>query len=145
MHDYAQNNLHTFEELTTLQLLVGLIVVRGNCSVQGFSRSETVGLPSDKAWKKAPPQPRFVYLLSFGQSLDACGMIMLFDPIDIQQLSQDSLTLLFDITSDYTKYIKKKVDPKAFISFWPWESGKTIKFPKTTVSLNYLFNQITHT
>ncbi len=23
--------------------------------------------------------------------------------------------------------------------------GKTVKFPQTTVSLNYLFNQITHT
>lgn len=34
-------------------------------------------------------------------------MIMLLDPIDTQLLSQDSLILLFDITSDYTKYIKK--------------------------------------
>ncbi len=32
---------------------------------------------------------------------------MLFDPIDTPQLSQDCLILLFDITSDYTKYIQK--------------------------------------
>ncbi len=50
----------------------------------------------------------FVYLFSFTQYLDAYGiMIMLFDPTDTQQLSQDSLILLFVITSDYTKYIKK--------------------------------------
>ncbi len=68
---------------------------------QGFSKSETVGLPSDKAWKKAP-RP-LVYLLSFTQFLDAYGiMFMLFDPIDTKQLSQDSLILQFDITSDYT-------------------------------------------
>ncbi len=55
--------------------------------VQGFSKSET------------PP----LYLLSFAQFLDAYGiMIILFDPIDTQQLSQESLILLFDITSDYT-------------------------------------------
>ncbi len=54
-------------------------------------------------------------------------VIMLFDPIDTQQLSQDSLILLFDITSDNTKYIKK-VCPKAFISFW--ESGKNSKIPQ---------------
>ncbi len=73
--------------------------------VQGFSKSETMGLPSDKAWKKAPPHAQLVYLLSFAQFLDTYGiMIMLFDPIDTQQLSQDSLILLFDITSDYTYY-----------------------------------------
>ncbi len=68
----------------------------------------TLGLPSDKAWEKVPPHPSLLYLLSFTQFLDASGiMIMLFDLIDTQQLSQDSLILLFDMTSDYTKYIKK--------------------------------------
>ncbi len=69
-------------------------------------------------------------------------MIILFDPINAQQLSQDSLILLFDITSDYTKYIKK-VCPKAFISFWLWESGKNTKIPQN-YCIYYLFNQITH-
>ncbi len=36
-------------------------------------------------------------------------MIILFDPIDTQQLSQARLILLFDITSDYTNYIKKSL------------------------------------
>ncbi len=91
--------------------------VCANTSSIGVFKSETVGLPSDKAWKKAPPQTPLVYLLSFAQFLDAYGIvIMLFDPIDTQELSQDSLILLFDVTLDYTKYIKK-VCPKAFISF----------------------------
>ncbi len=60
---------------------------------QGFSKSETVGLPSHKALEKGALSPGI--------------MIMLFDLIDTQQLSQDSLILLFDMTSDYTKYIKK--------------------------------------
>ncbi len=55
---------------------------------------------------------------------------MLFDPIDTQQLSQDSLILQFDITSDYTKY-RKKVCPK----FLTNKVGKTVNYPKTTVSL----------
>ncbi len=64
------------------------------CMDQGFSKSETVGLLSDKAWKKAPPT---VYLLSFAQFLDAYGiMIILFNPTDTQQLSQDSLIVLTD-------------------------------------------------
>ncbi len=56
-------------------------------------------------------------LVSFAQFLYTCGiMIMLFGPIDTQQLSQDSLILQFDITSDYTEYIKE-VCPKAFSAF----------------------------
>ncbi len=51
-----------------------------NAIYHGFSLSETVGLPSDKAWKKAPPHPPLVYLLSFNQFLYAYGIvIMLFD------------------------------------------------------------------
>lgn len=55
---------------------------------QGILKSETVGLPSDKARKKAHPHPLSqIYLVSFAQSLDAYGiMIMLFDPIDTKQL-----------------------------------------------------------
>ncbi len=108
---------------------------------QGFSKSDTVGTPSDKAWKKVPPQPPLVYLLSFTEFLDTYGM--LFDLIDTQQLCQDSLILLFDKTSDYTKYIKN-VCPNTFISFWLCESQRSSKIPQNTVSLNYLFNQITH-
>ncbi len=65
---------------------------------QGFSQSEAVGLPSGEAWKNVSLPPS-VYLLSFAQFLDACGvMIMLFDPTDTRHLSQDCLILLFDIT-----------------------------------------------
>ncbi len=67
--------------------------------MQEFSKSETVGLPSDEACNAVP-----LYLLTFTRFLDAYGIvIMLFDPIDAQQLSQESLILRFD----YTKYIKK--------------------------------------
>lgn len=48
-----------------------------------------------------------------------------------QQLSQDSLISLFDITSEYIK----KVCPKSLITF--------CAIPQT-VTLNYLFNQIKH-
>ena len=44
---------------------------------QGFSKSETVGLPSDKAWMTEP-----VYLFSFSQFLDVYGIIMLLDSTD---------------------------------------------------------------
>ena len=73
-------------------------------------------------------------------------MIMLFDPIDTKQLSQDSLMLLLDITSDLTKYIKKKVCPKAYISLWLQESGTNCKIPQNygiTISLKNIFNHIT--
>ncbi len=63
-------------------------------------------------------------------------MITLFDPIDTQQLSQDSLILRFDRTSDYTKYIKK-VCPKAFISFWLWENGKN-----SEITQNYCISEL---
>lgn len=57
-------------------------------------------------------------------------MIMLFDSTDTQQLSQESLILLFAITSDRTKYIKK-VHLKASISFWLRES----KIPHSFIEL----------
>ena len=46
---------------------------------------------------------------------------MLFDAIDTQQLSQDSLILLFDIT-DYTKYIKKEKFIYFFLILGIWEN-----------------------
>lgn len=59
--------------------------------------------------------PPLVYLLSFAQFLDIYGiMIMWFDPIDTQQLSQDSLILPLNL---YVKNIKTGLF-KTFISFW---------------------------
>ena len=44
---------------------------------------ETVGLLSDKAWKKQLQHSFLVNLLSLAQFLDAYGIvIMLFDPVD---------------------------------------------------------------
>lgn len=57
---------------------------------QEFSKCETVGFPSDKAWRKAPPHPSLVYLLHFVQSLDAYMItIMLCDPVATRQLGQN--------------------------------------------------------
>lgn len=62
-----------------------------------------------------------------------------------QQLSQERLMLLFDITN--TKYIKK-VCPEEFISFWFWvfwESEKNSKIPQNysiCEPVKNLFNQI---
>lgn len=81
---------------------------------QGSSKSGTVDLPSDKAWKKMI-------------------IIMLFDGTDANQLSENSLLFLFDLTSNYTKNIKS-VCPKAFISLWLWERGRNSQIPP-----NYLF------
>lgn len=76
--------------------------------------------------------------------MDAYGiMIMLSDPVDTQQLGQDSLILLFDLTSDCTE-IHKEVCPEVLVSDSGKVGKKTVKFPKTTVSLNHLFNQTTH-
>ncbi len=69
-----------------------------NAVMQEFSKSETVGLPSDEACNAVP-----LYLLTFIRFLDAYGIvIMSFDRIDARQLSQDNLILQSDITSDYT-------------------------------------------
>ncbi len=89
-----------------------MVVVR-----EGFSPLTTIIKErSITGAKGLPPHSPLVYLLSFPQFLDAYGiMIMLFDHTDAQQRSQDSL-ILFDITSDYNKHLKK-VCPKAFISF----------------------------
>ncbi len=45
--------------------------------VYGIRQSETVGLPSDKAWKKVTPHLSLVYLLSFAQFLDAYGIMII--------------------------------------------------------------------
>ena len=80
------------------------------------------------------PSTPLVYFLSFTQFLDACGIMIIFsDSIDTQQLSQDSLILLFD----WTKYMKRSVWGSLLVS-------ETVKFPRPTMSLNYLCNQITH-
>lgn len=66
---------------------------------QGFSESDTAGLPSDTTWNQAPPSP-FAFLTYFAQFLDVYEIIiMLFDLADIQQLSQGSIILLFHIRS----------------------------------------------
>lgn len=79
------------------------------------SEAETVALRSHKARNQAPPHP----LVLLAKSRDADGiMIMLFDPVDTQQLSQSCQILLFDITSVYTKYIKTSV----LKAVWVWES-----------------------
>lgn len=66
----------------------------------GFSKLETV----------VPPLRRSLVLLSFAQFLDAHGvMIVLLEHVDVQQLSQGSLMLLFDKNSDDTEYIKRSV------------------------------------
>lgn len=84
-----------------------------------------------KAWDCGPPRrpslgkgapPPFKFL-------DAHGInIMLFDPTHAQQLSQDSLIMLFDITSDYAKYQNLLVS--ASVEVW-----RTVKFLQTTASL----------
>ena len=64
----------------------------------GFSKWETV----------APLLRRSLVSLSFAQFLDAHGVIIvLFEHMDVQQLSQDSLMLLSDINSDDTEHIKR--------------------------------------
>ena len=42
------------------------------------------------------PQTHTLEKVSLAQFLDACGSMIIFDPIDSQQLSQDSLILLSD-------------------------------------------------
>ncbi len=90
----------TFSSIKKIPLLFSIKLVhelkRWRVVDQGFSKSETVGFPSDKAWKKAPLD---IYLDAYGI------MIVLFDPIDTQQLSRGNPILL----SGYTKYIKKGV------------------------------------
>ncbi len=72
-----------------------------------------------------PPLRQSLEKRPLTQFLDACGIVvMFFGPIDTQQMSH---VLRHVLLSDSGKV------------------GKTVKFPKTTVSLNYLFNQITHT
>ena len=73
--------------------------------LQGYSKSETVSFHKDMQELSKTKQinkegacfSRFVYGI----------MIISFDPTDNQQLMEDSLILLFDVTSDYTKYITK--------------------------------------
>lgn len=94
---------------------------------QGFPKSDTVGLPIDDTLKKAPPPP-IQLLAQFcsnpGYLWDPYHvMIMFFDPIDTQQL-------LFDITSDYTKYIKRYV----LGHLLAYDSGKN--FHNTNASLS---------
>ncbi len=91
-------------------------------------KSESVGLPSDETWKQPPP--------------DAYGiMIVLFDPIDTQQLNQTSLTQLTQLQT--TLIHKTRSALRYFLVSDSGKVGKTAKFPQTTASLNYLFNQIT--
>lgn len=70
--------------------------------VWDFQSLRHVGIHQTKLGKRHPLT--LVYLLSFAKFLDAFGiMIMLFVITDTLQFSQDSLILLLDITSDYTK------------------------------------------
>lgn len=96
-----------------------------------FERHRAGIYKSLKLW-----EPLLAWLLSFSKFLHACGMmIMLFNAIDAQQLSRDSLIMLFDIKlhNNYTKNVSSDV----FHSFWVWKSGKkTIISPQTTTSLD---------
>lgn len=59
-------------------------------------KSETVGLPSGKTWKKFPyPNMVCLDLLNSRMPMRSC---LYYDRKDTQQLSQDSLILMFDIT-----------------------------------------------
>ncbi len=70
--------------------------------------------------EKGAPNPPLVYLLSFAQSVDAYGiMIIIWSNGPSTIMSQNSLILLFDITSDYTKYIKKGM--YYFLTLGKWE------------------------
>ena len=55
------------------------------------------GFQSLRLGASPQPSPLIVYFLSFSQYLNAYRiMIMLFEPIDIQLLTQDGLILLID-------------------------------------------------
>lgn len=75
--------------------------------------------PSDKIWMH---HSLSVYLLCCIQFLDANGiMLMLFDPIDAQQLSRDSTVLLF--AADDTVCIKQDLSESIylFLILGKWE------------------------